>query len=87
MRVIENRAASRAELLPAREALKETRTLVLASRFPRNLGDAAHFAAMNAANLASRPAHILQVIKAFVLSAKPLRDIYQLHGSPQLPKT
>jgi len=39
-----------------------------------------NLAAMNAANLAIRPAHVLQVVQALIFGLDLLANVYQLHG-------
>src|SRR5258708_35627697 len=63
VRVVEDRAASGAELLPTSQALIDASALVLAS-LAGNLGDAANLATVNAAHLAVGPAHLFDVVEA-----------------------
>jgi len=79
VRVIEDRAASGAELLPATlfQALVNPGALILALGLAGNLG---HFdaATVDTAKLA-RPTHFLNVVEAIIVSFELLRYIYELH--------
>jgi hypothetical protein len=79
VRIVEDRAARGAELLPAGQALVDARPFVLAS-LALNLRDATYLAAVDTANLAVGPAHLLDVVEAIIVSLEFARYIYELHG-------
>ena len=78
MRIVEDRTASGAELLPAGQALIDPGALVLAS-LAGNLRHAAYFATVDAAKLAIRPAHFLNVVEALVIGGELAGDVYEFH--------
>src|SRR3984893_15828109 len=81
MRVVKDRAASGAELLPAGQALINTCPLIFAFCLPYNAGYTAHFPAVNASE-AVRPAHLFKVIEALIVGVEVLGNIYHLHSPP-----
>jgi len=85
VRVVENRAASGAELLAATlfQALVDADALILAS-LAGNLRDIQH-ATVNAAQIAIGPAHLLQVIEALIFCGKLLCDVCKLHHGLRKP--
>src|SRR6266404_162494 len=85
VRIIEDRAAGCAELLPTGQALINPGTLVLAS-LAGNLGDSPDLATVNAAHLAVGPAHLFDVIQALVFSLELLVNVYELHNARILAK-
>ena len=80
VRIVEDRAASRAELLPTGQALVNPCALVLALSFASNFGDATNFATMHTANLAVRPAHGFDIVQAIIVCFELAGYVYQLHG-------
>ena len=85
MRVVEDRAASGAELLPTGQALIDARALVLPS-LAGNLGDAPDLATVNAAHFAIGPAHVFNIVEALVFSLELLVNVYELHNARILAK-
>ena len=84
MRVIKYRAARRAELLPARAALKQPRPFVLALCTSRHFRNPPYFSAMRATDLTIRPAHLLDVIDAIIFGLEFLHYVYELHNAKNL---
>jgi hypothetical protein len=68
-------------LLPTGHALIDAGALVIAIRCARNLGDTANLATVNAANLAIRPAHALDIIQALIFGLEFGGNIYQFHNA------
>src|SRR5258708_35182898 len=86
VRVIEDRAAGSAELLPTGQALINPGALVIALRFAGNLGDAPDLATVNATHLAIGPAHFFDVVEALVVGLELLVNVYELHNARILAK-
>ncbi len=80
MRVIENRSASGAELLPAGKALIDAAAFVLTVRLAGNRRDAANLATVDTANFAFGPAHLFDVIEALGFGVEFSGYVYELHN-------
>ena len=86
MRIVEDRAASGAELFSTGCALINPSPLVFAFRLPYDLRDVTDLATMDTAERAVRPAHLFDIVEAIIVGLELAGNVYEFHNARILAK-